>query len=196
MTDFISGGGTGHNLLGRRIIIVLPVVLIFMIVFFLFMSLPVRYYYKMEHGQLYLKTAKMGWLDESTSKAFRPVPVEGLGPQDIPTQVFETESEALKALREQFSAAAEKQCLETFELEKNLVKPYQSLLTKFTIAHAAGAAEYGREMMVLKGWLQMHAEKMEKLQTVEQGTARPSPDVLESDAIVPEAARESRTMHP
>lgn len=196
MTDFITGGGRGNNILGRKIVVVLPVVLILMIIIFLFMSLPLRYYYKVEQGQLYLKAGKLGWVDETRSKAFEPVSVEGLNLKEIPSQVFESEGEALAALRKHFTQAVEEECLQMVDLESELVKHYKSLLTKYTIAHSAGVVKYAREITVLKGWLDMHAEKMQKMHSMEKVPAYEPPGALEADAIVPEAAQGERSLHP
>jgi hypothetical protein len=171
MADFITGGGKGDNLLGRRILVVLPSVVVLMCVFIAFMAAPLRYYFKVSGGNLYLMAGKLAYLDESRSKAFEPVPVEGMDLKDITSQSFESESAALSSIREESAKMAEAQCLQLMEKEKELVAPYKSLLTSLRIAHSAGAAKYARDVDVLKGWLEMYAEKTAKMKSAEKPQA-------------------------
>ena len=153
---------TTKSLLGRGVIIVLPLVIIVMLVLIMF---PTRYYYKVGDGQLTLWVGKLGWLDAQQSKALEPIPVGTADFSDLTQQSFETESEALNAIGSvvmtRIDAAEEK----LYPLEKQLADIYKELLGYLKAAQRIGLQDDENEIAVVQGWLDSYQARLKQQHT-------------------------------
>jgi len=150
------------SLIGRGVIIVVPLVIIVMLVLILF---PTRYYYKVSDGQLSLWVGKLGWLDSQQSKALDPIPVGSADFAQLTQQSFETESEALSAIGSLITTRIEEEKEKVYPLEKQLADVYKELLGYLKAAQKIGLQENGDEIAAVEGWLNHYQVRLQQEHT-------------------------------
>jgi hypothetical protein len=149
-----------QRLMGRTIIVVLPIIIIIAVVIATISSLPKNYYFTVRAGDLYLvRGAMSNWVLSNQTGAFEPFSVKGIDLKGITGVSFKTQEEALRSLRGIFEKRVQEQCAAVLNKEKELVGPYTDLLRDMQGAKAGGVPGLEKNIVVLKGWLDMvHAK--------------------------------------
>lgn len=147
------------SLIGRGVIIVIPLIIIVMLVLIMF---PTRYYYKVSDGQLSLWVGKLGWLDSQESKALNPIPVGNADFSQLTQQSFETESEALSAIGSLITTRIEEEKTKVLPLEKQLADVYKQLLGYLKAAQRIGLQENADEIAAVEGWLNHYQVRLQQ----------------------------------
>jgi hypothetical protein len=152
MDENLSGKFLGQErMLGRRVLYVVPVLAVIVMVAFVFMALPVKYYFTVSGGQLCLMSGRM-WVDAQRCQAIDPIPANDLNLQALTSQEFEDQSQALLVLREFFAKRVDEQRQKVSALEKELSAPYNILLRDLKAAKAAGMEGLEKNIQVLQDW--------------------------------------------
>ena len=150
-----------QRLVGRKIVIVLPVIIIIAAIILTFTVLPKSYYFTVRAGELYLvRGSSSGWIFSQRSSAMEPFSVKGLNLKGITGVAFKTQDEAMNVLRSSFQKRVHEQSEVLLVKEKELADAYSDLLRDLTGAKAAGTPGLDKNIEVLKGWLEIYNAKM------------------------------------
>lgn len=150
-----------QRLVGRKIVIVLPVIIIIAAIILTFTVLPKSYYFTVRAGELYLvRGSSSGWIFSQRSSAMEPFSVKGLDLKGITGVAFKTQDEAMNVLRSSFQKRVHEQSEALLVKEKELADAYSDLLRDLTGAKAAGTPGLDKNIEVLKGWLEIYNTKM------------------------------------
>jgi hypothetical protein len=146
-----------QRLVGRKIVIVLPVIIIIAAVILTFTILPKSYYFTVRAGELYIvRGSSSGWVFSQRSSALEPFSVKDLDLKGITGVKFKTQDEAMGVLRSFFQKRVQEQRESLLIKEKELVGAYSDLLRDITGAKAAGIPGLEKNVEVLKGWLEIY----------------------------------------
>ena len=150
-----------QHLVGRKIVIVLPVILIIAAIIVTFMALPKSYYFTVRGGELFLVRGPLSnWVVSQRSSALEPFPVKGLDLKGITGVAFKTQDEAMNILSSFFQKRLQGQSEALLVKEKELANAYSDLLRDLTGAKAAGTPGLEKNIEVLKGWLEIYNAKL------------------------------------
>ena len=150
-----------QRLVGRKIVIVLPVIIIIAAIILAFTVLPKSYYFTVRAGELYLvRGASSGWVFSQRSSALEPFSVKGLDLKGITGVAFKTQDEAMNVLRSSFQKRVLEQSDALLVKEKELADAYSDLLRDMTGAKATGTPGLEKNIEVLKGWLEIYNAKV------------------------------------
>ena len=150
-----------QRLVGRKIIIVLPVIIIIAAIILTFTALPKSFYFTVRAGDLYLvRGSSSGWVFSQRSSAMEPFSVKGLDLKGITGVAFKTQDEAMNVLRSSFQKRVQEQSEALLVKEKELANAYSGLLRDMTGAKAAGTPGLEKNIEVLKGWLEIYNAKV------------------------------------
>ncbi|MCX5883065.1 MAG: hypothetical protein NTU74_15070 [Deltaproteobacteria bacterium] len=150
-----------QRLVGRKIVIVLPVIIIIAAIILTVTVLPKSYYFTVRAGELYLvRGSSSGWIFSQRSSAMEPFSVKGLDLKGITGVAFKTQDEAMNVLRSSFQKRVHEQSEALLVKEKELADAYSDLLRDLTGAKAAGTPGLDKNIEVLKGWLEIYNTKM------------------------------------
>jgi hypothetical protein len=155
----------GHvykNLLGRKIIIAVPIIFVVMAVIFMVMELPSRYQFKVTNGQLGLWITSGGWLTTQQSKAFATVPVGNADFGNLLGQSFETEIEALKALSSLATTGIRDRQEKLIPLEKQIAGLYTDLAAYLRVAKELDLPGKDDNEEGLQDWLNYYMAKLQQ----------------------------------
>jgi hypothetical protein len=150
------------NVLGRRVILVIPIVFMVMAVMVVLMLVPTRYQFKVSNGQLGLWITRGGWLIAQQSKAFGTIPVGNADFGNLPGQSFETEIEALKALSSLATTAIKDREEKLIPLEKQIAGLYTDLVAYLRVAQELDLAGKDDNVEVLQDWLNHYMAKLQR----------------------------------
>jgi hypothetical protein len=150
------------SILGRRVVLVIPVVFIFMAVMVVLMLVPTRYQFKVCNGQLGLWITKGGWLISQQSKAFGTVPVGNADFGNLVDQSFETEIEALKALSSLATTGIKDREEKLIPLEKQIAGLYTDFVAYLRVAQELDLAGKDDNVEVLQDWLNYYMAKLQR----------------------------------
>ncbi len=146
-----------ERLVGRKIVIVLPVIIIIAAVILTFTALPKSYYFSVRGGDLFLvRGSSSGWAFSQRSSALEPFSVKGLDLKGITGVAFKTQEQAMEVLRSYFQKRVQEQSGVLLPKEKELASAYSDLLRDLTGAKAAGTPGLEKNVEVLKGWLEIY----------------------------------------
>jgi hypothetical protein len=143
----------GRSLIGRGVIIVLPVIIIIMLVFVMF---PTRYYYNVKDGELNLMVGKLGWIDSQRSKVLDPIPVGNTDFSDLTRRSFQTENEALYAISSVITSSIEEERKKLYPLEKQLADSYRRFLGYLRAGQRIGLEHDPAEAQEAQAWLDLY----------------------------------------
>ncbi len=150
-----------QHLVGRKIVIVLPVIIIIAAIILTFTALPKSFYFTVRAGDLYLvRGSSSGWIFSQRSSALEPFSVKELDLRGITGVAFKTQDQAMDVLRSFFQKRVQEQSDVLLVKEKELANAYSDLLRDFTGAKAAGEPGLEKNMEVLKGWLEIYNTKV------------------------------------
>ncbi len=153
-----------QRLVGRKIIIVLPVIILIAAIILTFTALPKSYYFTVRAGDLYLvRGSSSGWVFSQRSSALEPFSVKGLDLKGITGVAFKTQDDAMNVLRSFFQKRVQEQSEVLLVKEKELVNAYSDLLRDITGAKAAGTPGLEKSIEVLKGWLEIYNAKLKSV---------------------------------
>ena len=153
-----------QRLVGRKIVIVLPVIIIIAVIILTFTALPKSFYFTVRAGELYLvRGASSGWVFSQRSSTLEPFSVKGLDLKGITGVAFKTQDEALNVLRSSFQKRVQEQSEALLAREKELANAYLDLLRDMTGAKAAGTLGLEKNIEVLKGWLEIYNAKVKSV---------------------------------
>ncbi|MBI5589284.1 MAG: hypothetical protein HY881_02255 [Deltaproteobacteria bacterium] len=150
-----------QRLIGRKIVIILPVIIIIAAIILTFTALPKKYYFTVRAGDLYLvRGSSSGWVFSQRSSALEPFSVKGLDLKGITGVAFKTQDEAMNVLRGLFQKRVQEESEALLVKEKELANAYSDLLRDMSGAKAAGTPGLEKNIEVLKGWLEIHNAKV------------------------------------
>ena len=150
-----------QHLVGRKIVIVLPVIVIIAAIILTFTALPKSFYFTVRAGDLYLvRGSSSGWVFSQRSSALEPFSVKGLDLKGITGVAFKTQDQAMDVLRSFFQKRVQEQSEVLLVKEKELANAYSDLLRDLTGAKAAGTPGLEKNIEVLKGWLDIYNAKV------------------------------------
>jgi len=146
-----------QRLVGRKIVIILPVIILIAAIILTFTVLPKSYYFSVRAGELYLvRGSSSCWVLSQRSSAMEPFSVKGLDLKGITGVAFKTQDEAMNVLRSSFQKRVQEESEALLVKEKELANAYSDLLRDMTGAKAAGTPGLEKNIEVLKGWLEIH----------------------------------------
>mgnify|MGYP000868642170 FL=1 len=151
--DYLSGSTGSRHLLGRRIIIVLPLIILTIVVLGLAMSLPTRYYFKACDGKIGLRESKVPVLWGMQSQVVQPFAANPANFKELLGKRFDSAEDALTALRECSMAKLEENHDKILDMEAEMIGPYTSYLGYLGGAQAAGVQGFEKEIAALETWL-------------------------------------------
>lgn len=160
-----------ERMLGRRVIVILPIFVALVAATLMYMAMPVRYFFTVQDGEMCMMAGRLSWLGTQRCQVMDPIPVEGMNVESLTTQVFETQADGLAVLRSFFLKRIQHQAQELLPLERELVRPYATLVKDLKGARSAGADGLDRQISVLQGWLDIYAKKSELASEVSGSTA-------------------------
>ncbi len=150
-----------QRLIGRKVIIILPVIAILAAIISTFMLLPKSYYLKVRDGELFLVEGYLSsWVSSPRSSTMTPFSVKGLDLKGITNVEFETQDEAMDVLRSFFQKRVQAQSEALLVKEKELANAYSDLLRDTAGAKAAGTPGLEKNIEVLKGWIEVYNVKV------------------------------------
>jgi hypothetical protein len=150
-----------QRLMGRTILIVLPVIILVAAVIVTISSLPKSYYFTVRAGDFCLVRGAMSyWVLSEQSNAFEPFSVKGLDLNGITGVAFKTQEDAIGVLRSYFQKRVQEQSAAILAKEKELASSYSDLLRDMTGAKAGGIPGLEKNIEVLKGWLDIYNAKI------------------------------------
>jgi hypothetical protein len=150
-----------QHLVGRKIVVVLPVIVIIAAVILTFTALPKSFYFTVRAGDLFLvRGSSSGWVFSQRSSALEPFSVKGLDLKGITGVAFKTQEQAMEVLRSFFQKRVQEQSDMLLIKEKELAGAYSDLLRDLTGAKAAGTPGLEKSIEVLKGWLEIYNAKV------------------------------------
>jgi hypothetical protein len=150
-----------QHLVGRTIVIVLPVIILIAAIIVSFTALPKSYYFTVRAGELCLVRGPMSnWVMSQRSSAMEPFSVKGLDLKGITGVAFKTQDEAMNVLRGSFQKRVQEQSEALLVKEKELANAYSDLLRDMTGSKAAGTPGLEKNIEVLKGWLEIYNAKV------------------------------------
>ena len=150
-----------QHLVGRKIVIVLPVIVIIAAIILTFAALPKSFYFTVRAGDLYLvRGSSSGWVFSQRSSAMEPFSVKGLDLKGITGVAFKTQDQAMDVLRSFFQKRVLEQSDMLLVKEKELANAYSDQLRDLTGAKAAGTPGLEKNIEVLKGWLDIYNAKV------------------------------------
>jgi hypothetical protein len=149
-----------QHLVGRKIVIILPMIIIIAAIILSVTILPKSYYFTVRGGELLLVRGPCSsWVVSQRSSALEPFSVKGLDLKGITGVAFKTQDEAMGVLRSFFQKRVQAQSEVLLAKEKELASAYSDLLRDMTGAKAAGAPGLEKNIEVLKGWLEIYNAK-------------------------------------
>jgi hypothetical protein len=149
-----------QHLVGRKIVIVLPIIVIIAAIILTFTALPKSFYFTVRAGELYLvRGSSSGWVFSQRSSALEPFSVKGLDLKGVTGVAFKTQEQAMDVLRSFFQKRVQEQNEVLLVKEKELANAYSDLLRDITGAKAAGTPGLEKNIEVLKGWLEIYNAK-------------------------------------
>lgn len=150
-----------QHLVGRKIVVVLPIILILAAIIVTFTVLPKSYYFTVKSGELLLVRGPVAcWVVSERSSALEPFSVKGLDLKGITGVAFKTREEAMEVLAGFFQKRVQEQSQALLVKEKELADAYSDLLRDMTGAKAAGTPGLEKNIEVLKGWLEVYNAKV------------------------------------
>jgi len=150
-----------QHLVGRKIVIVLPVIIIIAAVILTFTVLPKSYYFSVRGGDIFLvRGSSSGWVLSQRSSALEPFSVKGLDLKGITGVAFKSQEQAMEVLRGFFQKRVQEQNEALLVKEKELANSYSDLLRDLTGAKAAGTPGLEKNIEVLKGWIEVYNAKV------------------------------------
>jgi|APLow6443716910_1056828.scaffolds.fasta_scaffold275040_2 hypothetical protein len=150
-----------QHLVGRKIVIVLPVIVIIAAIILTFTALPKSFYFTVRAGDLYLvRGSSSGWVFSQRSSAMEPFSVKGLDLKGITGVAFKTQEQAMDVLRGFFQKRVQEQSEALLVKEKELAGAYSDLLRELIGAKASGTPGLEKNIEVLKGWLEIYNAKV------------------------------------
>lgn len=159
MDENLSGKLIGQErMLGRRVLYVVPLLVILIVTVFVYMAMPVKYYFTVSGGNLCLMSGRF-WVDAQQCTAIEPIPAKDLNLQALTSQKFEDQAQALSVLRDFFGKRVDEQRQKVSALEKELSAPYAILLRDLKAAKSAGMEGLDKNIEVLQGWVDLYKEQ-------------------------------------
>jgi hypothetical protein len=158
------------SIMGRRVILVVPIVFIVMVAMVMFMFVPMRYQFKVINGELGLWIARGGWLISQQSKAFGTVAVGNADLGSLLDRSFETEMEAVKALSSLVTAGIADREEKLITLEKQIVVLYTDLVAYLGVVKELNLAGKDDNVEVLQDWLNYYMAKLQRTSKVKRVT--------------------------
>jgi len=150
-----------QHLVGRKIVIVLPVIVIIAAIILTVTAMPKSFYFTVRAGDLFLvRGSSSGWLFSQRSSALEPFSVKGLDLKGIIGVAFKTQEQAMEVLRGFFQKRVQEQSDAILPKEKELAGAYSDLLRDLTGAKAAGTPGLEKNIAVLKEWLEIYHAKV------------------------------------
>lgn len=150
-----------QHLVGRKIVIVLPVIVIIAAIILTFTVLPKSFYFTVRGGDLCLvRGSSSGWIFSQRSSALEPFSVKGLDLKGITGVAFKTQEQAMEVLRSFFQKRVLEQSDALLVKEKELANAYSDQLRDLIAAKAAGTPGLEKNIEVLKGWLDIYNAKV------------------------------------
>ncbi len=150
-----------QRLVGRKIVIVLPVIILIAAIIVTVTVLPKSYYFSVRGEELSLVRGPIScWVFSQRSSALEPFSVKGLDLKGITGVAFKTQDEAMNVLRGFFQKRVQEQSEALLVKEKELANAYSDLLRDITGAKAAGTPGLEKSIEVLKGWLEIYNAKV------------------------------------
>jgi hypothetical protein len=150
-----------QHLVGRKIVIVLPVIILIAAIIVTVTVLPKSYYFSVQGGKLSLVRGPVAcWVFSQRSSAFEPFSVKGLDLKGITGVAFKTQEQAIEVMRGFFQKRVQEQNEVILAKEKEMANAYADLLRDLTGAKAAGTPGLEKNIEVLKGWLDIHNAKV------------------------------------
>lgn len=150
-----------QRLIGRKIVIVLPAIILIAAIIVTFTVLPKSYYFSVRGEELCLVRGPLScWVFSQRSPALEPFSVKGLDLKGITGVAFKTQDEAMNVLAGFFQKRVQEQRDVLLVKEKELADAYADLLRDMTGAKAAGTPGLEKNMDVLKGWLDIYNAKV------------------------------------
>jgi hypothetical protein len=150
-----------QHLVGRKIVIALPLIVIIAAIILTFTVLPKSFYFTVRTGELYLvRGSSSGWVFSQRSSALEPFSVKGLDLKGITGIAFKTQEQAMEVLRSFFQKRVQEQSDVLLVKEKELSGAYAELLRDLIGAKAAGTPGLEKNIEVLKGWIEIYNAKM------------------------------------
>jgi hypothetical protein len=150
-----------QRLVGRKIVIVLPVIILIAAIILTFTVLPKSYYFTVRADELYLvRGSSSGWVFSQRSSAMEPFSVKGLDLKGITGVAFKTQDEAMGVLRSSFQKRVQGQSEALLVKEKEMANAYFDLLRDMIGAKASGTPGLEKNIEVLKGWLEIYNAKV------------------------------------
>lgn len=146
-----------QHLIGRKIVIVLPLVVIVAAIILTVSVLPKNYYFSVRGGDLYLVRGVSSCPVLSQRSAdMAHFSVKGLDLKGITGVAFKTKEQALSVLHDFFQKRVQEESQAVLAKENELAPAYSDLLRDMTGAKAAGMPGLEKNIEVLKGWLEMY----------------------------------------
>lgn len=130
-----------------------------MLLSYLYVSLPVRYFFAVRGGELCLMEGRFSGVGALRCQSIDPVPVRDLDVGSLTAVVFENEGDALKVFKSFFVKRVEDQTAIVLPMEKELAAPYGALLRDLKAARSAGVEGLQKNIDVLQGWMDLYKEK-------------------------------------
>lgn len=158
-----------ERLLGRRIVVILPIFIILMVVTFLFVAMPLRYFFVVQDGDLCLMAGRFTSFGAQRTEILEPIPVQGMDLENLLAQTFETRTDAFAMLRGTLMKRVQDQDAQIYSMEKDLAQPYALQLRYLKGARATGTEGLEKRIAVLQGWLDLYGKKAE---TLDAGSGR------------------------
>ena len=150
-----------QRLVGRKIVIILPVIVLIAAIIVTVTILPQNYYFSVRGEKLSLVRGPIScWVFSQRSNALEPFSVKGLDLKGITGVAFRTQDEAMNVLRGFFQKRVQEQSEALLNKEKELANAYADLLRDVTGAKAAGTPGLEKNIEVLKGWLEIYNAKV------------------------------------
>lgn len=151
--DYLSGSTGSRHLLGRRIIIVLPLIILTIVVIGAAMTLPMRYYFKACDGKIALQESKVPFLWGMQSNIMQPFAASPADFRELLGMRFKSPEDALAALRECSMKKLEEVHDKILAMEAEMIAPYTTYLGCLGGAQAAGVQGFEKEIAALDAWL-------------------------------------------
>jgi hypothetical protein len=158
--DRMEEGHVYKNVLGRRVIIAIPIIFMVMAAIFLLMVVPSRYEFKVTKGHLGLWITSGGWLNDQQSKVFGSVPVGNADFGNLLGRSFETETEALKALSSLTTTGTRDRQEKLIPLEKQIAGLYTDLVAYHRVAKELDLPGKDDNVKGLQDWLNYYMAKL------------------------------------
>jgi hypothetical protein len=150
-----------ERFLGRKVIWLVPILMVITLSSYLYFSLPVRYFFSVRGGELCLMAGRFSRVDAVRCQSIEPVPVAGLDVGSLTAVVFEHEGEAVNEFKSFFVKRVNDQTAKVLPMERELAAPYGALLRDLKAAKSAGVEGLQKNIDVIQGWMDIYKKKTE-----------------------------------